>query len=434
MHHDKLYLEQEVDSFSVQKEHIERKSTDETDKSDRQDLANILSNDSIKIYEINGIEGNAGDDDVEIIIFLVKGSDEINVGVVSKTFIPEENQVVLSATFEIEQNTKLHDQSKMRETYLVEERTEKTLDTSEKIYTDKDDKHVHFQEITPTKHRPSLRSHKMVKNGGNHTDQKENTREFREKDLQKDKAAENDQGNSVIEKSRDNKNSTLSYNNKDKWIDAHAQRSSSECNLKIIPERNCYKNLKEHSNLPKEKKIIILRRDREIKIAENSDVNAAESKERENVKNDSEIKNSPEIHQKQSKNKDNVRTKVYTSSSHINATLHGERDKANESRRSKSNIDLEDSSKITDRKLREKQKKKLKLRKKRQCKMKIPKTEMEIYQRQIETGQLRSMFSRYKTEGLRFLKLKEVLHKGTFSTKYKVNKIVFKYACKCKTR
>ena len=50
----------------------------------------------------------------------------------------------------------------------------------------------------------------------------------------------------------------------------------------------------------------------------------------------------------------------------------------------------------------------------------VPKTQMEVYQRMIEGGQLRSKFSRYKTEGLKELKLTEELHKGTFAVKYKV--------------
>lgn len=50
-----------------------------------------------------------------------------------------------------------------------------------------------------------------------------------------------------------------------------------------------------------------------------------------------------------------------------------------------------------------------------------PKTQKELFQRYIETGQLRSKFSRYKTEGLRELRLLEELHKGTFAVKYKVS-------------
>lgn len=54
-------------------------------------------------------------------------------------------------------------------------------------------------------------------------------------------------------------------------------------------------------------------------------------------------------------------------------------------------------------------------------KNKLPKSRITIFQRYIETGQLRSKLSHYKTEGLKNIKLIEELHAGTFSTKYKAS-------------
>ncbi|KAL4233647.1 hypothetical protein ACF0H5_008329 [Mactra antiquata] len=69
---------------------------------------------------------------------------------------------------------------------------------------------------------------------------------------------------------------------------------------------------------------------------------------------------------------------------------------------------------------REKQKKQIRKRKRQnKVKGKILKSDMEIYQRQIETGQLWSMISRYKTESLRNVRLIEQIHKGTYRTMYK---------------
>lgn len=70
---------------------------------------------------------------------------------------------------------------------------------------------------------------------------------------------------------------------------------------------------------------------------------------------------------------------------------------------------------------REKQKKQIR-KKKRQNKMKgkTQKSNMEVYQRQLETGQMKSMISYYKTESLRNIKIIEHLHKGIYRTMYKV--------------
>ena len=58
--------------------------------------------------------------------------------------------------------------------------------------------------------------------------------------------------------------------------------------------------------------------------------------------------------------------------------------------------------------------------KKRKKPSRKPRTEQEVLQRQIETGQLRSKVSRYKTEGLRNIRILELIGTGFFGNKYKV--------------
>ena len=53
-------------------------------------------------------------------------------------------------------------------------------------------------------------------------------------------------------------------------------------------------------------------------------------------------------------------------------------------------------------------------------KKKVPKTQMEVLQSLIKAGQLKSVFSKWKTEALKRIKFVEELHNGTFAIKYKV--------------
>ncbi|XP_053397107.1 uncharacterized protein LOC123551660 isoform X2 [Mercenaria mercenaria] len=435
--HDELFLDSEVATFCVCEKQIRQKNLTAKNGNNNRNDDSLTPNvkESTEITTDNADETKANlvgyedTDNVEIIIFVEKGYGEIHVGVVSKLFVPSKNQMILASTFKFALDTKDEHHSKNHD-IETEPRskevniTTKTIEnmTSTKKGNASEAKHVHFQR----QRRVSLRSHKMEKDSNNQVYQGvENVEKCSENPVCKDYLKNVNMptvSNKVDNKIDEEPASKPVLQNMQK---PSSHVSSSESDLRKYPDRgNARRADKWQRQLPADKKITILQRGCDISTAHEKSyiIKDRDSKGNKNDSFSKFPKLKTEINQNQpergSKNLRN--TPVQISSSNINTTSSSVNNESR-ARRSKSSIDADGARQLEEKKEKERQRKKLARRKQRKYKHRTPKTELEIFQQQIETGQLRSMFSRYKTEGLKCLVMQKLLHKGTFSNKYKAS-------------
>jgi hypothetical protein len=445
MQHDKLFMEQEFTSYGIHEKQAHQNvniSNKYYGKSVKED--NIKIKESAKLPEDGANETadspvKTGDDDadIEIIIFVQKGEDTLGIEVVSKSYVPTENQIIIAATCNFQGDTKVNHKYITNESessqitqdvnvanQITQDENVANADTDifttpKKSTNVSTAKHVHFKEQNVQSKHINLRSHKMEK-------------EIEKKELQSLKRINkcNDNcGQNGSDTSINDTTATKSFNDRTKGeilskskfksttrSTSHVSSSDTDLRKQSVGRLSRKDNMMKQ--LPGDKKTIsILRRDNEIVKADGIEYGESKEYQKRNIKH--QIR---ENANNQMKNNDTDANKqkqiVQTSVSHTN-TSSTDND-ARISRRSKSTIDATDAKLVEDRREKEKQRKKLVRKKQRRNKQKTPKTDIEIFQKQIETGQLRSMFSRYKTEGLKCLQLQKLLHKGTFSTKYTV--------------
>ncbi|XP_060584176.1 3-phosphoinositide-dependent protein kinase B-like [Ruditapes philippinarum] len=433
MQHDKLFMEQEFTSYGIHEKQAHQHvniSNKYYGKSVKED--NIKIKESAKLPEDDANETadspvKTGDDDadIEIIIFVQKGEDTLEIEVVSKSYVPTENQIIIAATCNFQGDTKVNhryitnesESSQITQDVNVANADTDIFTTPKKSTNVSTAKHVHFKEQNVQSKHINLRSHKMEK-------------EIEKKELQSLKRINkcNDNcGQNGSDTSIDNKTATKSFNDRTKReilskskfksttrSTSHVSSSDTDLRKQSVGRLSRKDNMMKQ--LPGDKKTIsILRRDNEIVKADVIEYGESKEYQKRNIRY--QIRDNAN---NQMKNNDTDANKqkqiVQTSVSHTNTSSTG--NDARISRRSKSTIDATDAKLVEDRREKEKQRKKLVRKKQRRNKQKTPKTDIEIFQKQIETGQLRSMFSRYKTEGLKCLQLQKLLHKGTFSTKY----------------
>lgn len=463
--HDKLYIEHEFTSFNVHEKQsrrdIERNKYYSTIETEDNNIAKYKESTNILKSEADETQGNYVEttDDIEIIFFVQKGEDDLMIEVVSNTFLPTENQTILASSSIIQDNTndKIAEDIKVNiadntKVIIADSNEDKITDgtnvdhNSKKVEYDNDKaiknkdvankendkftpkkstnwskaKHVHFQEQSVHTKHVNLRSHKMEK-------EVVKKQEFPAVEISNKNnvsygqvSNKNDFNNTTVSNTSNN-GTKVETQSKTKFkstqkTSSHVSSSDSDLRKHAVGRLIRKDNL--GNQLPQEKKTIsILRRDDVVKA---DAIEYGESKE--NQKHNFTYQNKQNTC-RQVKQNDNDSTKlkksIQGSASHT-CTSTSTDNKARTALRSKSTIDAADVKLVDEKREKEKLRKKLSRKKQRRNKHKTPKTELEIYQKQIETGQLRSMFSRYKTEGLKCLELQELLHKGTFCSKYKV--------------
>lgn len=292
-------------------------------------------------------------------------------------------------------------------------------------------KRVHFQSPKPRTPRSVHRAHKIDSDEPRHrrcvhsrSSESLNNRNTPKTTGSKDGNSEN-RSTPTINRGQLHKSASPTNNNKNKYkkefddadkvtTTQQEQRKGRNVSYKDrnSPSKKHYSSRTEKARYP-ERQVIILKKGQDITAA------LADRENQENIKAEKEKMQAPKLtilKPDQSSIPENERkqmrrsvqiSKSQNSIKPVDSWKDG-------SYRSKSTVSVKDSpDNVPDEKSR-------KQRRNRKKNKKAPRTQMELFQRLIETGQLRSKFSRYKTEGLKGLQLIEEIHKGTFAVRYKV--------------